>query len=731
MIVRENISFERGLDPRDSMRIGKWARFKGMETRDVVKEIYGTVRDDPEVRRILDDGYRLVLKEGFGDWDDYFDYVEVGGDSIDEIDDYLIAYEDRLSELIDNKFPIRKDAEAAMKEILFSLFIQGLAVGSNLYAMEELIDTDYLNESISFERGRDPKEAMGIGDEGLRILNKLSTIAQSIGAEEIGIDDLNTKMVLGSWRIPGVEGPIEGIDYGRIVLYRDQAGEYKVHTKGVRGTDVQQWQMWNSPRKWIENTKMLKESINFERGRDPRVAMGVGDVHNIKESLKKLQEYTMTFLQLMMTSQGLYLVCRGSGPMSAFTNVKKYIGTGYFDWNQNFTKLPFVYFKIKEEKKDAFIEAYNSLHPDNPFDVNESVNFERGMDPKDSMGVGMRIFDIDGMGFDSDNGEFTFDQQDTEALLSTPGLWTREPYRVLLLTKLNPPKGRTSYSLSHLAEGPGKYDYVRYKDQIYPIPNPKNRITESVNFKRRKDPMNAMGIGNRVVRDIQKIDKFVKSFGFERVVEPAEDTHLKSLAEWLNPELGIYLTWYYYPEKDQYFFYTEKWDRNEEGEMVKGLEYEGSLEDLFHPGVFQNILDGEPMYWKIIKESINFERGTDPMDTLKVGNYQERIIKKGLTQVAEFFGEPWLKEIIPEYTKDIMETGMIIENIKGISIASGNMDLIYIKGRYPDGDLYETTMNPAKSHEEKDQINIGVNIFFPIADELRWQRTINRDKFDS
>ena len=273
------------------------------------------------------------------------------------------------------------------------------------------------------------------------------------------------------------------------------------------------------------------------------------------------------------------------------------------------------------------------------------AKFVRGQDPKASMDIGVNA-DNDILNFETtkfvDNveeskylgwGGWELDKEALDlvcAELDVPpeSVLAMDPYVV------NDTKRDELYSKAKIIKS-GNWSNIRaafsdkglifitekYDSFIIWILGVDYRLTESTRFERGMDPKDAMGIGDRVERDIQKIDKFISKFGFERIADHANtrDNHLEWLAEWANPNMGIYLTWHYYPEMDKYFFYTEKWGRNKEGEMVKGLEYEGSLEELFTPGVFQNILDGEPMYWKIMRESVNFERGRNPKSAIGIG----------------------------------------------------------------------------------------------------------------
>jgi hypothetical protein len=78
----------------------------------------------------------------------------------------------------------------------------------------------------------------------------------------------------------------------------------------------------------------------------------------------------------------------GNRVFEVFRNIKEGFGTDYFIWVDNYIKGPRVHFRIKPENESLFISAYNLIYPEYPL-VNENVQFERGADPKRSMGIGL------------------------------------------------------------------------------------------------------------------------------------------------------------------------------------------------------------------------------------------------------------------------------------------------------------------------------------------------------
>lgn len=277
------------------------------------------------------------------------------------------------------------------------------------------------------------------------------------------------------------------------------------------------------------------------------------------------------------------------------------------------------------------------------------AKFIRGQDPKSSMDIGVNanndIFKFATTKFEDNIEEAKYLgwngwELDKEALdlvcdeldVSPKSVLAMDPYvvndtqRDVLYSKSKIVK--TSFGRSIRASFSDKgliFITERHDGFILWILGVDYKLTESIRFERGLDPKDAMGIGDIGSRDIQKIDDLVSRYGFERIhpgdlEQNEEETHLEKIAEWYNPVTNVFVEWNYYPEKDSYFFYVEGLESdNQTGDGVQTIEGEGSLEDLLYPGVFENILAGEPMYWKIIKESVRFERGMAPMKTMDVG----------------------------------------------------------------------------------------------------------------
>ena len=147
-----------------------------------------------------------------------------------------------------------------------------------------------INE-YNFERGLDPKEAMGIGlqSQFIKWMNKLR-----LGK---GVGSINLKQLF-------VSGPcnlkLEIIYYGQPSIFSNHITQFPPKTffkVDITHINPESWRrianLWINPEydnliiNCFDKEGYIKESVNFERGLDPKDAMNIGDV----EGRKKEEEY--------------------------------------------------------------------------------------------------------------------------------------------------------------------------------------------------------------------------------------------------------------------------------------------------------------------------------------------------------------------------------------------------------------------------------------------------------
>lgn len=270
--------------------------------------------------------------------------------------------------------------------------------------------------------------------------------------------------------------------------------------------------------------------------------------------------------------------------------------------------------------------------------ANESIDFERGQDPKKALDIGMNIFDADGLGIYTKNTGFSFDEQYAKDILKNMGAEVHgaRKYGDILVNQLNPDGSVRSYSINYLIRGPGEYSYVRYAGELYPIPNPNNRLSsikESVSFERREEPKDSLGIGNPDVRMINKIDRIAMSLGFQKVSDISQYINSKDyedpcIAVWTrkNPK--------FIPRKPkmrgiEFFTQISKtrgmFSRNQQVALFK--EIREDYDNRYYVGaktgrriMFFDVDDFlEKQRWENIFEGLEFERGKDPKKAIGIG----------------------------------------------------------------------------------------------------------------
>jgi hypothetical protein len=140
--------------------------------------------------------------------------------------------------------------------------------------------------------------------------------------------------------------------------------------------------------------KFVNESVNFERGQDPKDAMGLGERSRLKKIFKEMIYYLeLTGVAYVEEEEGegpLFLFRGpGSGVLSSVKReLKKHGIWDYFE-NQYFSKKhgdTFVYFYLKPESVSILKDM--NIHWRDRMD--ESLNFERGQEPRDAMGIGKK-----------------------------------------------------------------------------------------------------------------------------------------------------------------------------------------------------------------------------------------------------------------------------------------------------------------------------------------------------
>lgn len=108
-----------------------------------------------------------------------------------------------------------------------------------------------VNENVSFERGQDPKESMGIGDEEIRLVNKLDRLASNHGFEKVPLDPEDEED-----GIRNIQRWYSKENECQIVLHNHEnwaPGGYWINYEDLAGSGNDPAEMWLNPQEWEDH----------------------------------------------------------------------------------------------------------------------------------------------------------------------------------------------------------------------------------------------------------------------------------------------------------------------------------------------------------------------------------------------------------------------------------------------------------------------------------------------
>jgi hypothetical protein len=258
-----------------------------------------------------------------------------------------------------------------------------------------------VREHIEFERGMDPKRAMGIGISTWENV-KPGDVLQA--KNEVKIESsgrLNNAatydIIPYSWYIL-VEHIKKHPDGKAIAIDYYWSKDLPVIPSGMLTRRI-----WGTYRQFknrfdIVQPKDLREGLDFERGMDPKEAMGIGLKEEVKRGMNCLLKNSqsgggISTINLMGNRNDLWL----SIDEYSIDNEEKFkeiifgcLSSEYFERIEKRPKLKkgswrtSWYAIIKPKYKSSFRACFDR----NGFIITESINFERGQDPKDAMEIG-------------------------------------------------------------------------------------------------------------------------------------------------------------------------------------------------------------------------------------------------------------------------------------------------------------------------------------------------------
>jgi hypothetical protein len=365
-----------------------------------------------------------------------------------------------------------------------------------------------VNENIRFEKGLDPKDAMGLGLNA-KVMAFLKWVREDYqfdkdNSDYMGYINLGYDMFSAEWLKEGFRLFVK--DWKKYLNIMANMGLYLIDPPDLDETIFYDE---DNPAPGVE---AISESANFERGLDPKDAMGIGENTRINSKLYRLKELDREeediILQITAVVEdverynGLWITTRNyPGPQKSYlrnllkeTGLNRYLkgileetsceGNSYFNCGTREYR-----YEIKKEYQKYFIDTDQ---------VNESINFERGMDPKEAMGLGLDKGIIDLIKLIKDHPNFDKGSDDYKGHLAFD------------ITKILTNHFRIAYEnfvkdwrrYLDILKSNGLYifvepemDFTIFYDE--PVVAGKRAINESHNFERGKDPFDAMNIGKK------------------------------------------------------------------------------------------------------------------------------------------------------------------------------------------------------------------------------------------
>jgi len=528
MIIREHIDFQRGIDPKQSMDIGLFAKINKITSSDLeflkiytngegnghidleyFKEIYESSSSLEKYIERVQEVYKLLApyKYLFGD--------NFGEDMKKEMKEYVKSY------LKNPNYNYAYNCDI-MEEGDFDVFFCEIELPS-----AELLGKKSIKESLDFERGKDPKEVLELGLPA-KVKNGLWGLSRERGTGSINImGNRNESWLEVSDYSADADTFLKNVERNFGDQFFSDIEQRNILKRG--GSWQCKFRLMIKPeyRELFKNAfdaeGFIKESINFERGGDPMDTMEIGRVEERKQ--KMIDEITSEDPSKWT----------GSSVLGAFIHYRIPRGT---QWNLK----KFEDSTLKELQYTlAYIQKWNKIDKkfkvfDGPAStVQEALGFERGMDPKYAMDIGkFKSAYMEGRGKCSvievkKYKEFTPEE------LDSLGQWYGSSLSRGNKEKTDPETTWIKIKRDEAATSRGEIEWMdlerfeelkkkgRWMDPQWEKRHGKwylkKSIRENMKFERGQDPKNFMKIGyirpvNQLKKDYDWIQELVQSHGY-------------------------------------------------------------------------------------------------------------------------------------------------------------------------------------------------------------------------
>lgn len=399
-----HIDFERGRDPRDAMNIGDAEQRSYNIVKEKIIEILYDIMDDYKIDR-----NKLIIVEPYPTKENPSAIIATKFSFNIGVNEFYVIYSKRYrsfhavhkrnSEVVDDirhdvhPDSISEDLNIIYTKIRYWIWVNNIKINENLEEYVKELNV-LIQESYHFERGKDPKDAMEIGLKNKRIFKTVTEAAEWAFA----FPEICTEGQINNW----TDTNIAGI-YIRIFNWFRNNTRFEDETSWMKNTDAKNiilhLQELVSDERWRKKLQTivnpgLKESLHFERGKDPRDAMNIGlKQKRIFRSVKEVIEWAYNFPEVC--SDGII------EKWSEASKKENFYEKVIFNWLRD--NIKFEDEKEKYANNDIRARAtitktlrlrsvINGLKSHirwaKRHHLKESIHFERGIEPKDAMEIG-------------------------------------------------------------------------------------------------------------------------------------------------------------------------------------------------------------------------------------------------------------------------------------------------------------------------------------------------------
>ncbi len=385
--VNESINFERGLEPKDSLKIGHYHNRMLEKAREELKNIFGDIQkkyggkiDVRKATFLLQTGIRATWIPPTSSYNYGIEFFE----SKDDNQYYFtpIKWNKPGKPFANLNYGGRKSPQEAANEIIAQW-------GGKI------------DESLDFERGLDPKASIDIGTKN-RILNKLKNIHHN----EIELGSKRDMQTLWGFYPMGedyyifssvypknwIEDILKGYGIDEFLQF---PGEYEEKRSAVYKI---KYKIKGPFKEYFKNIgafpNFVSEAVNFERGADPKSSMNIGSITILKNKVKIFKSYMEDpWLRLELRDENIFNILtsktRGIKALIDYYLEKSELNTYLEDLEKSeIRKLRPNRYSASANSIDYYIKPiYKKLFKEF-FDIKESHEFVRGMDPKKAMNIG-------------------------------------------------------------------------------------------------------------------------------------------------------------------------------------------------------------------------------------------------------------------------------------------------------------------------------------------------------